>query len=299
VRLVVRFANWDKQVERQRTYDDLTQRQKWALQALMAEIARLAIAETIVECIRLRWLGRGGDEAKAEYRRALAGGRAAHLVMSYLRSLEDINRRRHELGTTISEKLNQPFPTTKEEARVYVEAELDAMVLAGLQEILLLDFASTCIQLYSLVQKAAEAAGYEIPPKDLEFLNHYRPLRDYSAHIYNWLPGGPNAEEVVTEIDDERGWQIIIGFEIDHRARVVLGNKLIEVNDRGLERVSEIVRRTLGALAPAAMVGIHRYFVEHPENIPPPSVVRNITLNRAARPGERSSRKASGERSKS
>ena len=34
--------------------------------------------------------------------------------------------------------------------------------------------------------------------------------------------GGSNEKEVVTEIDGERGWQIIIGFEIDHLDRVVI-----------------------------------------------------------------------------
>jgi hypothetical protein len=69
-------------MERERTYDDLTQRQKWKLQGLHAALARHPIAETIAECIRLRWIGRDTPEARTEYRRALASGRAAQLVMS-------------------------------------------------------------------------------------------------------------------------------------------------------------------------------------------------------------------------
>jgi hypothetical protein len=100
---------------------------------------------------------------------------------------------------------------------------------------------------------------------------------------------------VVTEIDDERGFQIIIGFEIDNQDRVVLGDKRIEVNNLGLEKVLEIGKRNLRAFSPAAIAGLHNYFVQHPENIPPPRAVRKRSLTRAARAEERGSRARSTE----
>lgn len=283
-------------MDRKRTYDDLTSQQRWALQALKVALARTPITETITECIRLRWWGRTlSDEAKADFRRAYSAGRAAQLLLSYLKYLDDVNDRRLGMGSVIYERLNHPYPTTKEEVEAYVLADLEAMEMAGQQEILLLDFANTCIQIYGLLKKAAEGSKYEIPQSDLDFLNHYRPLRDHSAHIYNRLPGGSNEKEVVTEIDDERGFQIIIGFEIDDQDRVVLENKRIEVNDLGLEKVLKIGRRNLRAFSPAAIAGLHSYFVQHPEDIPPPGAVRNTILTRAAKAEERGSRTKSAE----
>lgn len=278
---------------RERTYDDLTSQQRWALQALIAEVSGHAIAETIVECIRLRGIDPTKEEDREEYLRALGGGRAAQLIMSHLRALYEVEERRKSLGRSIHEKMQFPYPTTREGVPDYVEAELDAMQWAGLQEIVLQEFANLCIQLWQLLPRAAAAASYEIPQSDLDFLNTFRPLRTYAAHIDNRLPGGTNQHEVVTEIPTNDGWQVIVGFEIDHQDRIVINGQPIEVNERGFRRVDEIVRRTLGALKPAAIASLHQYFVQNPENIPPPSAVRRDVLGRAARPGERASRAAS------
>ena len=283
-------------MDRQRTFDDLTSQQRWKLQALKAELSTQPIAETISECIRLQWLGREDtEEARENFRRAYSAGRAAQLVLSYLKYLEDVNSRRKQLGVAIHEKLHHPYPTSKEEIEAYVAADLDAMEMAGRQEILLMDFANTCIQILGLLKKATEGSDYQVPQEDLDYLDHYRPLRDHYAHIYNRLPGGSNAKEVVTEIDDERGFQIIIGFEIDDQDRVVLEEKRIEVNDRGAERVLEIGKRNLAALSPSAIAGLHQHFVQHPDDIPPPSAVRRGSLTRAARDEERGSRGSSVE----
>jgi hypothetical protein len=277
----------------ERTYEDLKSKQRWALQALVTELNGHPIAETIVESIRLRGLDVSTDEGKAEYRRALGGGRAAQLIFSHILALHDVNEQRKAIGRAIHEKMQFPYPTTREEIPAFVEAELDAMMWAGRQEIVLQEFANLCIQLWMLIQKAAAAAGYTIPQDDLAYLNSFRPLRTYSAHIDNRLPGEVNQDEVVTEIEDERSWQVIAGFEVDEQDRVIIKGQAIEVNDRGFDRVDEIVRRTLGALKPSAITQIHQYFVQHPEDIPPVSAVRRGSLTRAAKPGERGSRAAS------
>lgn len=284
-------------MEPQRTYEDLTSKQRWALQALVTELTGHPIAETIVESIRLRGLDVSTDAGKAEYRRALGGGRAAQLIFSHILALHDVNEQRKTIGRAIHEKMQFPYPTEKEEIPAFVEAELDAMMWAGRQEIVLQEFANLCIQLWMLVQKAAAAAGYPIPPDDLAFLNSFRQLRTYSAHIDNRLPGEANQDEVATEIETDRGWQVIAGFEIDDQERVIIKGQAVEVNDPGFERVDEIVRRTLGALKPSAIAQMHQYFVQHPEDIPPVRAVRRGTLTRAAKPGERGSRAASAEQS--
>lgn len=282
-------------MDRQRTYDDLTSKQRWALQALVAELNGHPVAETIVESIRLRGLDVSTDTGKAEFRRALGGSRAAQMIFSHIFALHDVNEKRKSIGMAIHEEMQFPYPTTREEIPAFVEAELDAMMWAGRQEIVLQEFANLCIQLWMLMQKAAAAAGYTIPQADLGFLDSFRPLRTYSAHIDNRLPGEVNQDEVVTEIEDERGWQVIAGFEIDEQERVIIKGQAIEVNDPGFERVDEIVRRTLGALKPSAIAQMHQYFVKHPEDIPPASAVRRGSLTRAAKPGELRSRKASAE----
>src|SRR5215204_5471485 len=236
---------------RQRTFEDLTSKQRWALQALVTELNGHPVAETIVESIRLRGLDESTDAGKAEYRRALGGGRAAQLIFSHILALYDTNEKRKAIGRAIHEKMQFPYPTTREEIPAFVAAELDAMMWAGRQEIVLQEFANLCIQLWMLVQKAAAAAGYSIPQDDLAFLNSFRPLRTYSAHIDNRLPGEANQDEVVTEIDDERGWQVIVGFEIDEQDRVIIKDQAVEVNDPGFRRVDEIIRRTLGSLKPS------------------------------------------------
>ncbi|MCD6031964.1 MAG: hypothetical protein K0S78_4146 [Thermomicrobiales bacterium] len=284
-------------MERQRTYEDLTSKQRWALQALVTELTGHPIAETIVESIRLRGLDVSTDVGKATYRRALGGGRAAQLIFSHILALHDANEKRKAIGRAIHEKMQFPYPAVKEEIPAFVEAELDAMMWAGRQEIVLQEFANLCIQLWMLVQKAAAAAGYTIPPDDLAFLNSFRPLRTYSAHIDTRLPGEVNQDEVVTEIETERGWQVIAGFEIDEQERVIIKGQAVEVNDPGFARVDEIIRRTLGALKPSAIAQMHQYFVQHPEDIPPVSTVRRGSLTRAAKPGERGSRAASAEQS--
>jgi hypothetical protein len=264
---------------------------------LVTELTGHPIAETIVESIRLRGLDVSTDAGKAEYRRALGGGRAAQLIFSHILALHDVNEQRKTIGRAIYEKMQFPYPTTKEEIPAFVGAELDAMMWAGRQEIVLQEFANLCIQLWMLVQKATAAAGYAIPPDDLAFLNSFRPLRTYSAHIDNRLPGEANQDEVVTEIEDERGWQVIAGFEIDEQERVIIKGQAVEVNDPGFARVDEIVRRTLGALKPSAIAQMHKYFVQYPEDIPPVSAVRRGILTRAAKPGERGSRAASADQS--
>jgi hypothetical protein len=286
-------------MEPQRRYEDLTSKQRWALQALVLELNRHPIAETIVESIRLRGLDVSTDAGKAEYRRALGGGRAAQMIFSHLLALHDANEKRRAIGRAIHEKMQFPYPTAKEEVPAFVEAELDAMMWAGRQEIVLQEFANLCIQLWMLVRKAAAAAGYTIPRADLDFLNSFRPLRTYAAHIDSRLPGEDNQDEVVTEIEDERGWRVIGGFEIDEQERVIIKGQAIEVNDPGFERVDEIVRRTLGALKPSAIAQMHQYFVQHPEDIPPVSAVGRGALTRAARPGERGSHAASAKQSAS
>jgi hypothetical protein len=284
-------------MERQRTYDDLTSKQRWALQALVTQLTRHPVAETIVEAIRLQGIDESTDAGKAEYRRALGGGRAAQMIFSHLLAFYDANEKRVAIARAIHEKMQFPYPTTREEMPAFIEAELDAMMWAGRQEIVLQDFANLCIQFWMLMKKAAAAAGYTIPQGDLDFLNSFRPLRTYSAHIDNRLPGEANQDEVVTEIEDERGWQVIVGFEIDEQERVIIKDQAVEVNDRGFARVDEIVRRTLGALKPSAIAQMHQYFVRHPEDIPPVSAVRRGTLTRAAKPGERGSRAASANKS--
>jgi hypothetical protein len=133
-------------MDRQRTYEDLTSKQRWALQALKVALDRTPIAETISACIVLRWWGKENtDEAKTDFRRAYAAARASQLIISYLKYLEDINDRRRQLGIAIHEKLNHPYPTAKEDVEAYVSADLDATEMAGRQEILLMDFANTCI----------------------------------------------------------------------------------------------------------------------------------------------------------
>lgn len=217
------------------------------------------------------------------------------MIFSHILALHDANERRKAIGRAIHEKMQFPYPITKEQIPAFVEAELDAMMWAGRQEIVLQEFANLCIQCWMLLQKAASAADYTIPPDDLAFLNSYRALRTYAAHIDNRLPGEIHQDEVVTEIEDERGWQVIVGFEIDDQDRIIINGQAIEVNDRGFEHVDEIIRRTLGALKPSAIAQMHQHFVQHPEDIPPVSAVRRGSLTRAAKPRERESRMSSVE----
>src|SRR3954451_1213426 len=168
-------------MDRQRTYEDLTSKQRWALQALVTELTGHPIAETIVESIRLRGPDVSTDAGKAEYRRALGGGRAAQLIFSHIFALHDTNEKRRSIGWAIHEKMQFPEPTTREEILTFVEAEIDAMMWAGQQEVVLQEFANLCIQLWMLMRKAAAAAGYTVPQADLDFLNSFRPLRTYAA----------------------------------------------------------------------------------------------------------------------
>src|SRR3954451_7870307 len=120
-------------MDRQRTYEDLTSKQRWALQALVTELTRHPVAETIVESVRLRGLDISTDAGKAEYRRALGGGRAAQMIFSHLLALYDANEKRMAIAGAIQEKMQFPYPTTKEEMPAFIEAELGAMMWAGRQ----------------------------------------------------------------------------------------------------------------------------------------------------------------------
>lgn len=87
-----------KLMERERTYDDLTSRQRWALQALEVELNSYPIAEAMLESIRLRGIDASTDAGKAEYRRALGGARAAQLLFSHHQALHDASERRKAIG---------------------------------------------------------------------------------------------------------------------------------------------------------------------------------------------------------
>jgi hypothetical protein len=273
-----------------KTYHDLTSKQRWALQALTAELNSLPIAETIFECVRLRGIDISTTAGKTEVRRALGGARATGLIFSHVFALRDVNEQRRAINRAIHERLQFPYPTRREEVPAYVEAGLDAVMWSGRLEIALQQFADLCIQLWMLIRKAAAAAGYDVPQDDLDYLNSFRPLRTYSAHIDNRLPGGINQDEVISEIETERGWRIIGGFEIDELDRVVINGQAIEVNDRGFERADKIARSTLAGLKPSAIAQLHQYFVQHPETIPPVSAVRQDGLTRVAKSSERASR---------
>ncbi|HSH58676.1 MAG TPA: hypothetical protein VK988_03345 [Acidimicrobiales bacterium] len=131
------------------------------------------------------------------------------------------------------------------------------------------------MHLHKLLQKAAEAAGYQIPKEDLDVLNAYRGLRNYYEHIDERLPGHVNAREVVRETSTEEGWRIQVGLETDHQGRVILKGQSIDVTARGLDRIEEVVRRTWDQLKPAALDGVRQHFLHDPTNIPSPSDVQH------------------------
>jgi hypothetical protein len=268
-----------KMMEKERTYDDLTDEQKARFNGVMEKLEKLEVPELLAETARLRLPKPMTEELKPRYRSNFAGAIAAQKVLAYIQELDAANDRRIELGTEImrlNKEANELESTDPDQAAAF---RVTAGRLAGMQEVAIHRFANAIQRIRVFLRAAVKTSGYKLPLPDRELLGIYEDLRDYYEHLEERLPGGKFDEEACLEIDDGRGWRIIMELPIDKTDGMIeVRGSRIDVSSDAVMDVMQIMQRAWADLRANALAEVQKYFIKNPEHIPDPSEVRDAIL---------------------
>jgi hypothetical protein len=261
------------------TYEDLTDDQRARFNGVMEKLEKLDVPELLAETARLRLPKPMTPELKPRYRSNFAGAIAAQKVLAYISELDDANERRVELGKEIM-RLNAEANALESSDPVEATAlRVTVGRLAGMQEVAIHRFASAIERISVLLPAATKTSGYKLSTQDRVFLENYIALRDYYEHLEQRLPGGKFEKEACKEIEDERGWRIIMELPIDEMdGMIVIRGHRIDVSSDAVMDVILVMQRAWADLHANAMAEVQKYFLTHPEHIPDPSEVRDAIL---------------------
>ena len=266
-------------MDKERTYDDLTDEQKARFNIVMEKLEKLEVPELLAESARLRLPKPMTPAQKPRYRSNFAGAIAAQKVLAYIDELDAANDRRIELDheiTRINEEANELESTNPEQAATY---RVTTGRLAGMQEVAIHRFASAIERISVLLPAATKTSGYKLSAQDRAFLENYTALRDYYEHLEQRLPGGQFEKEACVEIDDGRGWRITMELPINKTDGMIeIRGSRIDVSSDAVMNVIQIMQRAWADLRANALAEVQKYFINNPEHIPDPSEVRDAIL---------------------
>jgi hypothetical protein len=263
----------------ERTYDDLTEEQKTRFNGVMEKLEKLDVPELLAESARLRLPKPRTEELKPRYRSNFAGAIAAQKVLAYISELDAANDRRLELGQEIiriNKEADELESTDPEKATAY---RVTVGRLAGMQEVAIHRFASAIERISVLLPAATKTSAYKLPAQDRAFLANYIALRDYYEHLEQRLPGGQFEKEACIEIDDGRGFWIVMELPINKTDGMIeIRGSRIDVSTDAVMDVIQIMQRAWADLHANALSEVQKYFINNPEHIPDPSEVRDAIL---------------------
>jgi hypothetical protein len=251
----------------------LTAEHQTRLDAVLAELVSYPTPLLIDVSARLRLPDVPDEATKRRFRATYAGVIAAEKIQYYMPQLRAANDQRLSIGMRIRELNRRAQDLALTDPVSSIAPEVAAGGLSGLQEVSIHVYAVCIRVIFKLLPFAARAAGCKIPNRDLDTLKTFEPLRHFYEHLWEQLPGGGGdyVNEVVTETDDERGWQIVWGLPTDPGGRVLLGGKTINVSSDGVAAVQEVVERTWSKIRESALADAEKYLRKHPDRIPDPN----------------------------
>jgi hypothetical protein len=275
-------------------YGDLTKEQRTKLKSLLAAVRQLPTENLLRESLRLRGVDASTEEGRAEIDKVMASCWAYERLLNYLSALRFFDGERDAIGRQIHSLKQIPEPAHESEVAAWANAQVVAASLAGTQEVTFHFFCISAKHILTLLKIVAESAGHEINQEDLDFLDHYRDLRDYYEHFENRLPGKTHEGAVVEKTITNEGYRVTGGLKVDSLGRLVLKvakkdergksvrdtdgkfileEKAFDVTSRGMRKINEIVEGNWRLIRKEAIRGLRQHFIAHPENIPPPEAV--------------------------
>lgn len=228
--------------------DNLNKENQARIDALILHLETFPMPELIVTSGNLRRPKKFDEHAKKWVYQSLAGAHAIGKIASYMYMLRGVNDERQQIGFqahALRERFQQLRETDLETA---VSAQVEASFLAGLQEVTYHFFVSCVMAIDGLLPLVAKSTGYKIPPQDKAVLESYKPLRDYFEHMENRAPGRSHQAEVVTEYQGEHQWRVESGFATDEEDHIIINGRPIDVTNRGLAAVDDVLTRSYIAM---------------------------------------------------
>lgn len=221
-----------------------------------------------------------GNELKRRYRRSYSAVIAAEKVLEYAVSLRDAEMRRREMSVRIRQAINA-YPAVRRsrdiDQIVRLRTHIDGLVA---QQQLALHYITIAItKIHELLGLVTSAAGVKWDTQDERFLGSFRPLRNYFEHPENHMPGRPLAHRAVREKEDESGWTIEFGLEINGKGEVMMEGKAIEVTAAGYERVRYIIAKMWEEVKPRAIERFKTRCQVNPGLIPNPDAIDTETIS--------------------
>lgn len=272
------------------TFESLPKEYQARLTALLEELDSFAVPELLVRCLEVVNIsGDGGPDGlsiDAVVDSTLAGAWAYDRMVSYLLQLRLLWEERTKLGKAIYQLRQYPTPTSEEELAKFAKARVWAPHLAGQQEVVTNFFCISVQHIRSLLLVVAEAVGYEIPAKDLAFLDEFRYLRNHFEHWYERLPGKINEAGLITKAKTASEYRVQGGLATDARGRyVVIEPKksgpvahVVDATRNGLARIEGIVQETDKQVRHKALDAVRKHYIKYPQNIPAPNEIPQTLL---------------------
>lgn len=261
------------------SFDDLTDEQKQRFIAVMAQLEKLDVPELLLESARLRMPKPMTDDLKPRFRSNFAGAIAAQKVMAYVQELHDANMRRIELFHEINRIKGEADAienTDPEQARLL---RVTVGRFAGMQEVAIHRFASAIERISELLPAATKTSGHKLNSTDKNLLRNYVNLRNYYEHLEQRLPGGQFEKEACTEIEDARGWRIVMELPIDKNDGMIeIQGSRIDISSDSAMYITVVMQRAWADLTTHALDEVQKHFLAHPEAIPEPVEVRDAIL---------------------
>jgi hypothetical protein len=260
-------------------FEDLTDDQKKRFNAVMEQLEKLDVPELLWESARLRMPKPITKEQKPRFRSNFAGAIAAQEVLAYVSELHNANDQRIELFHEINRikaEADAIEHTDRDQARTL---RITVGCLAGMQEVAIHRFASAIERISELLPRATKTSAYKLSSTDRSLLENYKDLRDYYEHLENRLPGGQFDKEACTEIEDERGWRVIMELPINKSDGMIeIQGSRIDVSSDAAMDVTLVMQRAWADLKAHALAEVQKHFLANPEAIPEPIDVRDAIL---------------------
>lgn len=268
--------------------DPTTLERQNRLEALIAELSDLPIAETIFRCMEAITPDATTDAGRVQIDAAIAGAWAFDRMLSYLERLRILNEERMEIGRKIARLQRYPSPPSEVEVAEAAKARFMAPHLAGKQEVVFNFFCASVQHIRSLLIVLAESVDYQIPQDDLDFLDQFRFLRNHYEHWYERLLGKPGESGLFTKTLTSDEYRFRGGLNTDEKNRIIVVEPrkpipvahIVDVTNDGVERVEAIVQETVERVRAKAITNVRTHFADNPSKaIPPPeSVDQNLLI---------------------
>lgn len=256
----------------------LTEEQIRNLDALITYLGQLPLPELLATAPKLLIQTPLSANGKVFHRQHLAGAIAVHKIGYYTQALISFDRERLTLGQQAQHRLETArnlFPSSPSEA---VTSFDDSIMASSYQEITFHFWAICVTRISRLLKMAQKHTGYRLPMEDRDWLESYRPLRDYFEHLEDEVPGKRGRTDVVRESHDDEEWRVTVGFASDEAGRIVLNGQTIDVTTEGLNHVLAVVERSFDGFREGILARIREHFTDHPEQTPHPDDVQPVPL---------------------